>query len=121
MNRTDEIEDWNTGIYGQAAMEDRCAPRQRVSIPASLRPSGSSAFSTVVHDLALGGFCANALRRMHPGNCCWLTLPGMAALQAEVVWWDSGRVGCAFTTLLSPVMHDHILQRHRLPGMMRSV
>lgn len=111
--------DWNTNIYGQAALEDRSAPRQRVNIPATLRPSGGKGFQTVVLDLSLGGFCANALQRLHPGNRCWLTLPGMEALQAEVIWWDSGRVGCAFANLLSPIVHDNILARSRGDGVFR--
>jgi hypothetical protein len=56
---------------------------------------------------------------MHPGNRCWLTLPGMEALQAEVVWWESGRVGCAFANLLSPIVHDNILARYRGDGVFR--
>ena len=37
----------------------------------------------------------------------------MPALQADVIWWDSGRVGCAFDVLLSPIVHDNILLRYR--------
>ncbi|MFN3423404.1 MAG: PilZ domain-containing protein [Novosphingobium meiothermophilum] len=105
--------DWNTNVYAQAALEDRSAPRERVNIPATLRPSGGRGFPTVVLDLSLSGFCANALKKMYPGNRCWLTLPGMAALQAHVVWWDAGRVGCAFHDLLSPVVLDTIVARNR--------
>lgn len=113
--------DWNTDIYAQAALEDRSANRQRVNIPATLRPSGSPGFQTVILDLGLGGFCANALQRLAPGNRCWLTLPGMQSLQAEVVWWDAGRVGCAFANLLSPMVHDNILARYRGDGPLRRV
>jgi hypothetical protein len=42
----------------------------------------------------------------------------MAAFQAHVVWWDSGRVGCAFDRLISPVAHENILARHT-PGTRR--
>jgi hypothetical protein len=113
--------DWNTDIYAQAALEDRSAHRQRVNIPATLRPSGGNGFQTVVHDLSLAGFCANALQRMSPGNRCWLKLPGTEGLQAEVVWWDAGRVGCAFANLLSPIVHDTILARYRGNGVFRPI
>lgn len=119
MNTTNT--EWNVGTYGQAAFEDRCAPRQRVNIPAVLRPSGERGFNTVVVDLALAGFCANSVHRMYPGNRCWLTLPNMESLLAEVVWWDSGRVGCAFDKLLSPIVHDNILVRFRGDGVFRNV
>lgn len=119
MNTTNT--EWNVGSYGQSAFEDRCAPRQRVHIPAVLRPSGERGFNTVVVDLALAGFCANAVHRMYAGNRCWLSLPNMEALLAEVVWWDSGRVGCAFDKLLSPIIHDNILVRFRGDGVFRNV
>lgn len=100
-------------FYELAAQEDRCAPRAKVSIPAMLRPSGGRSFHTEVHDLSLGGFSATAHRRMFAGNLCWLTLPGLESLQAEVVWWEGGLVGCAFASLLSPIVHDNILARYR--------
>lgn len=48
---------------------------------------------------------------MHEGNLCWLTLPGLESLQAEVVWWENCTIGCAFSELLS-TPHDSILQRY---------
>ncbi len=99
--------------YEIAAQEDRSAPRTRVTIPAQLRVSGGRGFQTVVQDLSLSGFAATAVSRMHPGSVCWLTLPGLESLQAEVVWWQDGLCGCAFTSLLSPIVHDNILARFR--------
>lgn len=107
--------------YEVAAQEDRCAPRTRISIPASLRPSGAKGFQTTVNDLSLSGFSATALNKMYPGSICWLTLPGLEALQAEVVWWQNGLAGCAFQNLLSPIVHDNILARYRGDGVFRSV
>jgi len=97
--------------YRLAAQEDRCAPRTRIAIPASLRPSGSKGFQTVVQDLSLSGFSAMAINRLHAGNLCWLTIPGLESLQAEVIWWNNGLVGCAFSQLLSPIVHDNLLAR----------
>lgn len=105
-----------TGRYDVAAQEDRSAPRTRISIPVQMRVSGMRAFQTWVHDLSLSGFSARAVNRMHPGAICWLTLPGLEALQAEVVWWEDGLVGCAFASLLSPIVHDNLLARHRQDG-----
>ena len=101
------------GLYAMAAQEDRSAPRTRISIPAALRPSGSRGFQTVVQDLSLSGFSAMAINRLHPGSVCWLTLPGLEALPAQVVWWDNSLAGCAFENLLSPIVHDNILARYR--------
>lgn len=107
--------------YALAAQEDRCAVRVRVSIPGSLRPSGARGFQTVVHDLSLSGFSAAAVNRMQPGALCWLTLPGLEALQAEVVWWNNSLVGCAFSQLLSPIILDNVLARWRGDCVYRSV
>jgi hypothetical protein len=101
-----------TNSYRLAEQEDRCSPRTRMTIPATLRASGGRAFQSVVHDLSISGFSAASINRMHEGQLCWLTLPGLEALQAEVVWWDNCIVGCAFPELLSPIVHDNILQRY---------
>lgn len=102
--------------YAVAAQEDRSAPRTRISIPATLRASGSKAFQTVVHDLSLSGFSATAINRLHPGAVCWLTLPNMESMQAQVVWWEGGMVGCAFANLLNPIIHDNIVLRWQGTG-----
>jgi PilZ domain len=98
--------------YTVAAQEDRCAPRTRLEIPASLRPSGDKGFATTVHDLSLGGFSCEALSRLRPGALCWLTLPGLSALQAEVIWNHGGMVGCAFANLLNPAVFESVVGRY---------
>ena len=75
--------------YTVASQEDRCADRSAVTIASSLRPSGGRGFATTVLDLSLAGFSAACPDRMLVGTVCWLTLPGLEALQAEVVWWDN--------------------------------
>lgn len=97
--------------YAAAAQEDRSAHRIRISIPASLRASGSKTFQTAVRDLSLSGFSATAMSFIHPGTLCWLTLPGMDSLPARVVWWDNGLVGGAFEQLISPVVLENLLDR----------
>jgi hypothetical protein len=104
------------GRYEVAAQEDRSAPRTKILIPATLRASGMRSFQTVVNDLSLSGFSATAVTRMHPGSICWLSLPGLESLQAEVVWWENSQCGCAFSSLLSPIVHDNILARYRGDG-----
>lgn len=106
--------------YEVAAQEDRCAPRTRLSIPAAFRPSGGRSYQTIVHDLSLGGFCSSAVNRLQPGTICWLTLPGLESLQSEVIWWNNSLVGCAFKTLLSPIIHDNVLARWQPETIFRS-
>jgi len=110
-----------TGSYEVSAQEARSAPRTKIAIPAQLRQSGGRAFETRVHDLSLSGFSATSVSRMHVGAICWLTLPGLEALQAEVVWWENSMCGCAFSQLLSPIVHDNILARYRGDGVYRNI
>lgn len=105
--------------YLTAAQEDRCSPRTKLTIPGQLRASGGRAFQTVVHDLSISGFSAAAINRMHDGQLCWLTLPGLESLQGQVVWWENCMVGCAFSELLSPIVHDNILARYSGEGAYR--
>lgn len=105
-----------TNRYTIAAQEDRSAPRTRITIPAHLRASGGRSFHTVVQDLSLSGFCATAVSRLYPGTVCWLTLPGLQSLQAQVIWWEGNLAGCAFDDMLSPIVHDNLLGRYRGDG-----
>ncbi|MCJ8155861.1 PilZ domain-containing protein [Sphingomonas sp. LaA6.9] len=102
-----------TSRYQIVAQEDRCAPRASVSIPATLRPSGSSGFSVVVTDLSVAGFACQAVTGIKPGMLCWLTLPGLSGLQAEVVWNNGSMVGCAFARLLNQAVLDLVVSRYR--------
>lgn len=105
--------------YQLAAQEDRCSPRTRLTIPATLRASGGRAFQTNVQDLSISGFSASSINRMHESQMCWLTLPGLESLQGQVVWWENCIVGVAFEELLSPIVHDNILQRYSNLGVNR--
>ena len=98
--------------YHHAAQEDRCAPRYKLRIPASMRPSGSSGFSVVVKDLSISGFACEALTGMKAGTRIWLKLPSLEALAAEIVWNDGTMVGCSFTSLLNAAVMDTITSRH---------
>jgi hypothetical protein len=98
--------------YAVAAMEDRSSPRYRFAISAQLRPSGVTGFAVVVTNLSLSGFACDAVTGIPPGARCWLTLPGLAPLQAEVIHNNGQVVGCAFSNLLSQVILDNIAARH---------
>lgn len=97
--------------YDQAALEDRSAPRIALCIPATLRPSGVTGFAVRVNNLSLSGFACEATTGIPIGGRCWLALPGLSPLQAEVVWNNGVMVGCAFTNLLYSSVLDAILNR----------
>ena len=97
--------------YEHAAQEDRSAPRIKLNIPATMRPSASSGFKVIVKDLSLSGVACEALTGMKAGTRVWLTLPGLSSLQAEIMWNDGVMVGCAFTNLLNPAVLENVLAR----------
>lgn len=76
-----------------------------------MRPSGSPGFAVVVKDLSLSGVACEALTGMGTGTRVWLTLPGLTAIQAKIVWNDGTMVGCEFDTLLNVAVLDNILAR----------
>jgi hypothetical protein len=97
--------------YEGAAREDRSAPRVCVKIPAIVRPSGSSGYSVIVRNLSLSGVACEALTGMAAGTQVRLTLPGLMAIQAKVIWNDGNIVGCAFSTMLNPAALQNMLMR----------
>lgn len=96
-------------------LEDRSAPRVHLSLPAKLRPRNQSAFNVIITDLSLSGFACKAITSMSQGDRCWLTMPGLASMQAEVVWNDSRKVGCSFDNLLNQVVLDALIARYKEP------
>ena len=102
--------------YEDAAQEDRCAPRIKLRIPAQMRPSGSPSFAVIVKDLSLSGVACEALTGMSTGTRVWLTLPGLSALQAKIVWNDGTMVGCEFDTLLNLAVMENVLARFPAQG-----
>ncbi len=100
--------------YDNAALEDRCAPRVKIRIPALLRQSGNSGFAVVVTDLSVAGFQCEALTGMPAGSRCWLSLPGLSPIQSELIWNNGRAVGCAFSSVLNQAVLDSILKRFAL-------
>jgi hypothetical protein len=98
--------------YTDAALEDRSAPRIALNIHAILRPSGITGFSVIVTNLSLSGFACEATTGIAVGSRCWLSLPGLGALQAEVAWNNGITVGCGFSNLLNQAVLDAVVQRH---------
>jgi len=111
---TGDLLDSTATRYANAALEDRCAPRIKIRIPCLLRPSGNTGFAVVVTDLSIAGFQCEALTGMAPGTRCWLALPGLSPIEAQLVWNNGRAVGCAFAQMLNEAVLDSILRRFAL-------
>ena len=95
-------------------LEDRCAPRARIAIPATLRIAGGGrSFPTMLQDISVAGFCATSINRLTVNSLCWLSIPGLESQQAQVVWWNAGLLGGAFAKLLNPIVLEHLIDRWR--------
>ena len=87
----------------------RRALRKNVKMRAHLRDRGQTRFEIEVTDLSLSGFRAETSFTLWPGTIVWLTLPGLAGLEAVVAWRDKFKYGCAFAKPLHPAVFDHII------------
>lgn len=94
----------------QAHAEGRRTLRRSVKLRAHLRDRGTTKFIIDVVDLSTTGFRAVTSFTLHPGNVVWLTLPGLAGLEAHVAWRRGTSVGCAFHQPLHPAVFDHIVR-----------
>lgn len=101
--------------HAAASAEGQYAPDHRVSIPGKMRFSCSSSFPVEVTGMSLAGFICDALQTAHPGTLCWLTLPGLGALEAEVVRHGNQGIGCSFKNRLNPAVLDHYVAKYQMP------
>jgi len=110
-----EISKTDEAILDHNELEDRSAPRIILSLPAKLRASNSSGINVLIKDLSLSGFACEAVTSMPSGARCWLTIPGLSSMQAEVIWNDGRTVGCAFQNLLNEAVLDSLIARYKIP------
>ncbi|WP_173206158.1 PilZ domain-containing protein [Sphingopyxis sp. BSNA05] len=101
--------------YAVPSGEECSAPQHRVAIPAKMRFSCSSSFAVEVTAMSLAGFTCDALQSAHPGTLCWLTLPGLGALEAAVVRNGNQGIACSFRNKLNPAVLDHYIAKYQAP------
>lgn len=89
--------------------DHRQSLRKAVRMRAHLRDRGQTRFEIDVSDLSLSGFRAETSFTLWPGTVVWLTLPGLAGLEAVVAWRDKFQYGCAFAKPLHPAVFEHII------------
>lgn len=99
----------DTGPAVPASDESRTTLRKAVGLRARLRDVGAKSFEIKVIDLSLTGFRAETVFNLHPGELVWISLPGLAGIEAEVAWKSHEHIGCAFRRPLYPAVFDHIV------------
>ena len=88
--------------------EHRGALRKPVQLDAQLRDRGSSKFAIRVIDISTTGFRAECEFRLHEGTLVWLTLPGMAGLEARVAWRDGNFL---YGFVFAQPLHEAVFER----------
>jgi hypothetical protein len=90
----------------------RAARRLDVRLKASLRETGCSKFTIDVKDLSVTGCRIETSFTLTPGTSVWITIPGLAALEAEVAWAKGFSYGCRFYQSLHIAVLDHIIAHY---------
>jgi hypothetical protein len=88
--------------------DKRAAERKPISLDAQLRDRGASKFAIRVIDISTTGFRAECDFRLHEDTLVWLTLPGMAGLEARVTWRDGNFV---YGFVFARPLHEAVLDR----------
>jgi hypothetical protein len=94
-----------------SGMDGRRAPRASMHVIASLREPGTSKFDVKLLDLSSTGFRFETAYNFHLEARVWLTIPGMAGLEAIIKWRNSFIYGAAFVQPLYPAVMDHVAKR----------
>lgn len=88
--------------------DNRAAERKPVNLDAQLRDRGASKFAIRVIDISTTGFRAECDFRLHENALVWLTLPGMAGLEARVAWRDGNFL---YGFVFAQPLHEAVLDR----------
>jgi hypothetical protein len=86
------------------------APHE-LHMPARLRTCGAHSFIVLVTELSRAGFSCEAVSSARTGDPCWLTMPGLGGLEAEIIVNDGKQIIGRFTRMISQSVLDHILKR----------
>lgn len=90
--------------------EGRLATRSQVAMRAELRDRTWFRYFVQILDLSATGFRSIADYSLEPGQTIWIKLPGLAALEAKVVWRRDDIIGAAFLRPLYPAVYEHIVR-----------
>jgi len=89
--------------------EYRRFDRGDVYIPIDVREYAGGRHKAHMLDLLQSGCRVFSVTLLRQDRSIFITLPGFAPLEAEVVWKKRDEYGCVFLTGLHPAIYDHIL------------
>ena len=89
----------------------RSQPRVSLDGQVSSRRAGRRPYPTKIMNVSPGGCCLELPFGAMVGERVWVTLPGLAPLEAEVCWSDRYLTGCVFKTPLYPAVFESLSAR----------
>jgi hypothetical protein len=92
----------------------RREPRVEVSADVALRELGANAVDARLINISSRGFMADTAAEIEPGSRIWLTIPGLARVNALVVWANDGRIGGEFSAPIDPLKVFQALGKQKL-------
>lgn len=98
--------------YENQPFEHRRHLRGDVHIVAQIREKGYGHHQVKVADLSRAGCRVITPMYLNPDSTVFITIPGLAALEARVAWHDRDDYGCRFANELHEAIFDHILKLH---------
>ena len=97
-------------VHGRSGTRRRSA-RASVSLDAGLRQGGLARTLCKVIDISIHGARIQSYSLLSKGSTIWLTLPGIGAVAADVMWADEYVAGCQFQRPLDTVAYGDLLDR----------
>ena len=94
-------------MNGSGRRSDRKLAKVQVS---SRRPSDLP-YATTMHDLSRHGCKIDICEQLETGQLIWVTLPGLAPLQAKVCWADVWKAGLEFERPIHESVFDHLARK----------
>jgi PilZ domain len=91
--------------------DTRRALRMDIEFPAMLREPGTTKFQVKVKDLSATGFRCETSFTLQKGSTIWLTIPGLAGLEATVAWRDGFKYGFSFNSPLHIAIFEHVARQ----------
>jgi hypothetical protein len=95
--------------------ERRRTPRVAISLGASLRERGRSAFTVQMVDLSASGCRVEIGSDLEVGAWVWLKLPGLEPRYSRIAWSRAGFAGIEFEAPLHDAVIDALAAIDRVP------
>jgi hypothetical protein len=93
-------------------IEYRRFSRGDVDITIDVREYAGGKHRAKMLDLSQSGCRVESVTLLREDRHVFITLPGFAPLEAQVVWHHKGEYGCSFVNGLHPAIYDHIIAKY---------